>query len=166
MQCERCGQRPASIHLKQIKDNEVTSSHLCEECAEQEGVHTGVSKLPLAGFLASVGAESAGAAAALPATTDTRHCEFCNATLQDFRNTGRLGCSHCYDTFHSHLRELLRRIHGSTQHVGEVYLTPGDVATPSPATELAHLRDQLHHAIRAEDFESAAELRDRIRGLE
>ncbi|MEE8134965.1 MAG: UvrB/UvrC motif-containing protein [Gemmatimonadales bacterium] len=165
MQCERCGQRPASIHLKQIKDSEVTSSHLCEECAEQEGVHTGMSKLPLAGFLASVGAESA-AAAALPATTDTRHCGFCDATLQDFRDTGRLGCPHCYDTFDSHLRELLRRIHGSTQHVGEVYLTPGDVDTPSPATELAQLRNQLQRAIHAEDFEAAAELRDRVRELE
>ena len=165
MQCERCGQRPASIHLKQIKDDEVTSSHLCEECAEQEGVHTGMSKLPLAGFLASVGVGGA-AAVALPATTDLRHCEFCDATLQDFRDTGRLGCPHCYDTFDSHLRELLRRIHGSTQHVGEVYLTPGDVDTTSPATELTHLRNQLQRSINAEDFEAAAELRDRIRELE
>ncbi len=165
MQCERCGQRPASIHLKQIKDSEVTSSHLCEECAEQDGVYTGVSKLPLAGFLASIGTAAA-AGAALPATTDTRHCEFCDATLQDFRDTGRLGCPHCYDTFDSHLRELLRRIHGSTQHVGEVYLTPGDVDTPSPATELAQLRDQLQHAVQAEDFEAAVELRDRISELE
>jgi protein arginine kinase activator len=165
MQCERCGQRPASIHLKQIKDNEVTSSHLCEECAEQEGVHTGVSKLPLAGFLASVGMGTA-ASVALPATTDMRHCEFCDATLQDFRDTGRLGCPHCYDTFDSHLRELLRRIHGSTQHVGEVYLTPGDVDPTSPATELTHLRNQLQRSINAEDFEAAAELRDRIRELE
>ena len=165
MQCERCGQREATIHLKQIKDDEVTSSHLCEECAEQEGVQTGASKFPLAGFLVSVGAESA-AAAALPSSTDTRSCGFCNGTLQDFRETGRLGCPHCYETFDSHLRELLRRIHGSTQHVGEVYLAPGASEGPTPATELAHLRDQLQRAVHAENFELAAELRDKIRGLE
>jgi protein arginine kinase activator len=165
MQCERCGKRPASIHLKQIKDNEVTSSHLCEECAEHEGVQTGASKLPLAGFLASVGAESV-AAAALPTTTDTRKCTFCQATLQDFRDTGRLGCPHCYETFDTHLRELLRRIHGATQHVGEVYLSPVPGKAPSAATELAHMRGQLHRAIQAENFELAAELRDKIRVLE
>jgi protein arginine kinase activator len=165
MQCERCGQRPASIHLKQIKDNAVTSSHLCEECAEQEGVQTGASKVHLAGFLASVGMESA-AATALPASTDTRHCDFCNATLQDFRDTGRLGCPHCYETFDMHLRELLRRIHGSTQHVGEIYLAPGDAEEPTVIPEIAHLRAELQRAVQTEDFELAAELRDRIRALE
>lgn len=165
MQCERCGQRDATIHLKQIKDDEVTSSHLCEECAEQEGVQTGASKFPLAGFLASVSAESA-AAAALPASTDTRSCGFCGGTLQDFRETGRLGCSHCYDTFDSHLRELLRRIHGSTKHVGEVYLAPGDSESPTVTSELSQLREQLQRAVHAENFELAAELRDKIRVLE
>jgi protein arginine kinase activator len=106
------------------------------------------------------------AAAALPTTTDTRKCTFCQATLQDFRDTGRLGCPHCYETFDTHLRELLRRIHGATQHVGEVYLSPVPGKAPSAATELAHMRGQLHRAIQAENFELAAELRDKIRVLE
>lgn len=165
MQCEQCGSRPAAIHLTQIVDNQVTQLHLCEVCAEEKGIQTGASlaKLPLAGFLASVGK---GAAAALAPSRDDRRCGFCGATLQDFRDTGRLGCPHCYETFETHLRDLLRRIHGSSQHVGEVYLSPAAPQAVDAARRLSQLREQLRRAIEAENFELAAELRDQIRVLE
>jgi len=85
--------------------------------------------------------------------------------LADFRESGRLGCPQCYASFEGHLRDLLRRLHGSTQHVGEVYLPPGGSAE-DPARRVVELRDQLRRAVEAENFELAAELRDRIRVLE
>jgi protein arginine kinase activator len=165
MQCDNCGDRPAAIHLTQIVDNSVTTVHLCEECAAEKGVQTGasVSKYPLADFLASVGK---GAAAALPPGGEDRACSFCHGTLGDFRETGRLGCPHCYESFSTHLRDLLRRIHGSSQHVGEVYLTPAAGAEGDEDRVLLELREKLHRAVETEDFELAAELRDRIRVLE
>jgi protein arginine kinase activator len=165
MQCDNCHERPAAIHLTQIVDNSVTTVHLCEECAAEKGVQTGasVTKLPLSGFLASVGQ---GAAAALPPGVDDRSCGFCGAKLQDFRETGRLGCPHCYDTFEQHLRDLLRRIHGSSQHVGEVYLPATTAPFDDTQRTLAELREQLRRAVETENFELAAELRDQIRGME
>jgi protein arginine kinase activator len=65
------------------------------------------------------------------------------------------------------LRDLLRRLHGSSQHVGEVYLAPD--AAPVAAAGVDHLgelKDQLRRAVEAENFELAAELRDRLRVLE
>jgi protein arginine kinase activator len=165
MQCDNCNERPAAIHLTQIVDNSVTTVHLCEQCAAEKGVQTGASaaKFPLAGLMASVGQ---GAAALLDGEDDGT-CAFCGARLQDFRETGRLGCPHCYETFEQHLRDLLRRIHGSSQHVGEVYLAAAgsDRHTDSDRT-LRELREQLRRAVDAENFELAAELRDRIRGME
>lgn len=166
MQCERCGERPAAIHLTQIKDNEVSAVHLCETCAEEQGVQTGTGKLPLAGFLASVGSSAAVAAAALPAGMDDRECDYCHSTLRDFRETGRLGCPHCYDSFETHLRELMRRIHGSSKHVGEVYLSPNATPSDSADLQIVQLKDQLRRSVESENFELAAELRDRIRTLE
>jgi protein arginine kinase activator len=165
MLCDQCGEREAAIHLTQIKDNTVQTAHLCEQCAAEQGVQSGPSaaKLPLASLIASLGQ---GAAAALPATADAGRCSFCGASLEDFRETGRLGCAHCYATFERHLRELLRRIHGSSQHVGEVYLPPRHDARAEPERTLAELKTQLRRAVDAEDFERAAELRDRIRMLE
>ena len=166
MQCDHCGERPAAIHLTQIVNNSVTTLHLCEVCAAEKGVQTGatVAKFPLSDFLASMGK---GAAGKLPAAADESPCAFCGATLKDFRETGRLGCPHCYASFEPHLRDLLRRLHGSSQHVGEVYLPPHVAREePAPPDRLGDLRDQLRRAVEAENFELAAELRDRIRVLD
>ena len=96
MQCDHCQERPAAIHLTQIVNNSVTTVHLCDQCAAEKGVQTGatVAKFPLSDFLASMGK---GAASQLPPGDTAAACEFCGATLQDFRDTGRLGCARCYD---------------------------------------------------------------------
>lgn len=163
MQCDHCHERPAAVHLTQIVNNSVTTVHLCEECAAEKGVQTAatVAKFPLSDFLATLGKETAGGAAA----NETERCGFCNGSLQDFRESGRLGCPHCYETFAPHLRNLLRRLHGSSQHVGEVYLSPVSTGN-DPRRELLDLREQLKRAVDSENFELAADLRDRIRVLE
>ncbi len=164
MQCESCGQRPAAIHLTQIVNDSVTKLHLCEECASDKGVQTGahLAKSPLSGLLASMGQGSGGT---IPAGADTVRCGSCNATLNDFRETGRLGCPDCYDSFTSHLRDLLRRLHGSSHHVGKAYQRAASRGDETRAT-LLDLRDQLRAAVENEQFELAAELRDRIRVME
>ena len=86
--------------------------------------------------------------------------------MRDFRDTGRLGCAECYQAFGDHLRDLLRRFHGSSQHVGERYLVPGVNGEASARSQLLDLRDQLRRAVENENFELAAELRDQIRVLE
>ena len=165
MQCDHCGERPAAIHLTQIVNNNVTTLHLCEPCAAEKGIQSeaSVAKFPLSDFLASMGK---GAAGALPPGRTAGSCEFCGGTLDDFRETGRLGCPHCYETFEAHLRTLLRRIHGSSRHVGEVYLTPGAERSGNGERLAEDLRAQLRRAVDAENFELAAELRDRLRSLE
>ncbi len=170
MQCDQCKEREAVVHLTQIVDEQVTTQHLCERCAAERGVESStlLPKTPLGSFLAAMG-KSPG-----PRGTGTRvACPGCGATLQDFREAGRLGCGECYATFGAELRDLLRRLHGSTTHVGDRYLAPGTVTSEMPADALSvtadpalALRDQLRAAVAAEDFELAAELRDRLRTLE
>jgi protein arginine kinase activator len=164
MQCDHCGERPAAIHLTQIVNDSVTTVHLCEQCAAEKGVQTGatVAKFPLSDFLASMGK---GASSQLPVGDDPAECTSCGGTLQDFRDTGRLGCPECYRAFGSHLRDLLRRLHGSSQHVGEQYVAAKASGTAEAPT-VAELRDQLRRAVESENFELAADLRDRIRVME
>ena len=170
-QCENCREREAVIHLTQIVNNSVTTMHLCEPCAAEKGVETGSSaaKFPLSDFLASLG-KGGGAEPSGEAGLDIP-CRVCGATLRDFRQTGRLGCAVCYESFESHLRDLLRRLHGSTRHIGEAYQPGGHGAAaraelPPRDRTLDDLRDSLRRAVETENFELAAELRDRIRVLE
>lgn len=163
MRCDNCREREAEIHLTQIENSELTTLHLCEACARAKGLG-GVgapAKAPLADFLAQMGKGREDAPPSAPAEP----CPYCGTAAADFRRTGRLGCAHCYAHFEPQLRALLRRLHGSTQHVGKLYLSEGSDVSDRVA-RLAGLRRRLQRAIETEDFESAAELRDRIHELE
>ena len=174
MLCDNCKERDAVINLTQVEHDSKVTLHLCEQCAQQKGVETGgtVLKSPLGNFLGAVvkGGSSLGGAL-VPASGDGLRCPACGSTLRDFRDTGRLGCDQCYVAFDSHLRDLLRRLHGSSQHVGERYDVPGEGrggggGGDDPRSRLLDLKAQLRRAVEGENFELAAELRDRIRVLE
>ncbi|MEQ8329666.1 MAG: UvrB/UvrC motif-containing protein [Longimicrobiales bacterium] len=161
--CDHCGGGDAVVHLTQIVNNEMTTCDLCEKCAAAKGLETAPEPVnfPLSDFLAQMGDEMSPEATA---GTDEA-CPFCGLTFADFRETGRLGCPQCYETYQDHLQGLLRRIHGGTQHVGKVYLPPDPTASEMEK-RLETLRRRLNRAVEAEDFERAAELRDEIRALE
>jgi len=166
MLCDNCKERDAVIHLTQVEHDTKVTLHLCESCARAKGVETGATllKSPLGSFLSAMGK---GGSSVLPVPSDGLRCGVCGSTLRDFRESGRLGCAACYLAFEDHLRDLLRRLHGSSQHVGQRYRPPaaggGDA---DPRSHLLELRDQLRRAIESENFELAADLRDRIRVLE
>jgi protein arginine kinase activator len=159
--CDSCRERDAVVHLTQIVSNAVTQLHLCEKCAAERGVETTVAtpKHPLGEFLQAVQQQL------VPTAADAGRCTFCNATMRDFRATGRWGCARCYTTFETSMRELLRRVHGSSRHVGRPYQPPR-TETMERSGLLGDLREQLRRAIEKEQFELAADLRDRIRVLE
>ena len=164
MLCDNCKEREAVINLTQVEHDSKVTHHLCEQCAHEKGVETGGAVLnsPLGGFIKAMGK---GGATLLPTPTDGLRCPSCGGTLRDFRESGRLGCDGCYVAFDVHLRDLLRRLHGSSQHVGERYVGTGEVSA-DPKSQLLELRAQLRRAVESENFELAADLRDRIRVLE
>lgn len=172
MSCDECHEREAVIHLTQIVDEQVTTVHLCDRCAAEKGVENpgNLAKTPLGTFLAAMG-EALPDQPPAPQTAEA--CPRCGGTLQDFRETGRLGCPTCYRVFEAPLRDLLRRLHGSTHHLGERYNDQNGATEPAPTpssnadtTAVAELREQLRRAVETENFELAAELRDRLRVLE
>jgi protein arginine kinase activator len=160
MNCEECGEQEAILHVTQIENNEVRSLHLCEACAAAKGMESGPAQtnVPLADYLAQVGQGGGSSRGAAP-------CSFCGMRLDDFKKAGRLGCPQCYISFEPHLKGLLRRLHGGTQHLGKVYLPP-DPSMAEQQERLAGLRRKLDRAVESEDFERAARIRDMIRTLE
>lgn len=162
MVCDTCRERDAVVHLTQIVEAVVSQVHLCEQCAAARGIETTVStapKHPLGDFLQAVQQQ----AAQMPG--DASRCSYCGTSLRDFRASGRLGCAQCYGAFEQSLRELLKRVQGSTRHEGWRH----DAADPdfvAREATLEVLRTRLSRAIEGEAFEEAAALRDQIRGLE
>ena len=161
MVCDLCKEGEAVIQLTEIQGSGVRQLHLCEKCAAERGVETTINaaKPQINNFLQTIHEQMPGAKG------EAAQCQFCSGTLADFRATGRLGCAHCYETFESSLRDLLRRVHGNSRHIGRRYVAPLPSALPhvSSATEL---RDRLKRAVEAEQFELAADIRDKLRGIE
>jgi protein arginine kinase activator len=164
MSCDQCREREAVVHLTQIVNDQVTTLHLCEKCAAEKGVDSpgAHAKTPLGTLIGAMGKSPEQA----PAPRSSDVCTRCGGTFQDFRETGRLGCPDCYRSFEIPLRDLLRRLHGSTHHLGERYAEREPAAAVVDHEQTADLREQLRLAVETENFELAAELRDRLRVLE
>lgn len=160
MTCDLCSKNDATVHLTEIINDETRELHLCEPCAREKGA-SAAEQFGLAGLLAGL----ADFGAKTGPKVETPPCPQCGLTYEDFRKTGRLGCGNCYENFAKVLSPLLKRVHGSSRYMGR-FSPPGRKEKAVPEGELDRLKEQLKAAVAAEDFEEAARLRDRVRGLE
>jgi protein arginine kinase activator len=162
MKCQNCDAE-ATVFYKEVVDGQMREMQLCESCAAEKGFHLVVeqNKLNIANqfiwMAENLYPESAAKVGAV-------QCASCGLRYSQFARTGRLGCADCYAAFDVQLRQILRRVHGSTQHKGKVPQTAGEGGVRR--RDLVRLREELNRAIEREEFEEAARLRDRIRVLE
>jgi protein arginine kinase activator len=167
MLCERCKKNIANVHVIQINNNEKVELYLCEQCAkETESIHfdtpisfqdflTGFLDMPLMGKASSKEYSSQGT---------TLQCPSCKMTYDEFSKIGRFGCAQCYTAFSSRLMPIIKNVHGNNEHVGKL---PSSAAGELKIKrELEMLKKELKEAIRLEEFERAAQLRDKIRSME
>ncbi len=97
-------------------------------------------------------------------TTEIKSCSGCGMTFNDIRQTGKLGCSNCYQVFAQEMEPTLRRIHGNSQHIGKIPSRGGEKVLMRK--QLDSLKTQLQEAVNHEEYEKAAEIRDGIKSLE
>ena len=165
MLCQVCQKNPATVHLTQIINYEQSVQHLCEQCAREKGEFNIGSSPPFSIQNLLTGLMNMEA----PLTEqlvyqDKVQCESCGLTYAQFGQIGRFGCSSCYSVFGERLLPLMRRIHGSTQHVGKVPVRAGGAVRLR--RNIDELRRQLKELVGREEFEEAAVIRDQIRSLE
>ncbi|HEX6811534.1 MAG TPA: UvrB/UvrC motif-containing protein [Planctomycetota bacterium] len=165
--CTHCQKAIATIVIMDLVEGAVTGSqHVCAGCAEQLGVAT--QKQPK--FSAEMLEDLLGGlkgAKPLSRASRTEACPGCGLSPMEFRAKGRLGCPRCYETFRHELMPLLQRIHEAQSHRGRM---PGITSAPPPQSiderTLSDLRRKLEDAVRGEQYEEAARLRDDLRRAE
>lgn len=163
MKCQKCKKREANTHIKKVLNGEYTEYMLCSECAHAMGYDNVFSlEMPdmFGGLLQSF------FTGALPARSGASRCPVCGSTYGDITNTGKVGCAHCYEAFYEELLPSIKRIHGNTKHSGKV---PQGIeytevkSEPDDKSEVESLKAELKKAIDEQNFELAAELRDKIK---
>ena len=159
MLCEKCKQFKACYHSTLIVNGEETSKHLCEKCAEKEGVF----KEDLffdnfKVFNALLGLED----------SDGIKCNKCGWTLREFKNSGLFGCEECYNAFSKEVEDSVRRIQPYEQHKTDTieFNVQNEKKTQSKNQELTSLRKQLQDAIKDERYEDAGVINKKIKKLE
>lgn len=167
MECERCHQRPATVHFTEIINNQKRTLSLCEPCAREVQTESMgfMPQMNLHHFLAGLfNNEFLAPGFGRQTANEGVKCAACGMTEAQFAQKGLLGCGECYKYFSDRLEPMLRRIHGTSSHTGKVPERTGGVVKITQRIE--RLKKQLKEAIGQEEFETAAQLRDQIRELE
>jgi protein arginine kinase activator len=166
MLCQDCKKREATVHLTQIVNNEKQTLSLCKDCAAARGFHSPLDNVPfpLADILSGL-AESV-SPARMSKSTENLICDSCGTSFDEFARKGRFGCGECYVKFRPLLESIMRKIHGASLHRGRnPESSTASKETALPIKEEERLGEELKKAIESEDFERAAELRDKLQAV-
>jgi protein arginine kinase activator len=129
MLCEKCQKNQSTVFYQETVNGKTKSYSICAACAE-EMEKKGEIKLETShvfsdpfgdwfsdGLFGSLFTSRHGRGQALP---QTKRCNLCGSSFQDFAASGKAGCPKCYEVFSAELEDSIRRIHGSIGHVGRV----------------------------------------------
>ena len=172
MLCENCKKHEATTYIKTNVNGDVHEYHLCPECAAKmqgEGVfgsmHGFDGMFPVSGFdlVSSLLSSPFGGFGAVPSIGSGKRCSCCGSDFTSIAKSGKAGCPNCYTEFRAKLAPTIRKLHGNTVHCGK----HSKVTTKqNNESQLESLRKQLAEAVSNENYELAAELRDKIKAME
>jgi len=163
MLCQDCHKNLANVRYAEVVDGAVADIHLCQECLarRQDETTSGFQFAKPTPFTPASSVETT----PMPEPGEARQtCQACNTTLKQIVETGRVGCSSCYETFPAQLESLLEGFHIGLTHRGKVPRL--DDARAQVRADLQAKRVLMKSALKTENYEEAASLRDEIRALE
>jgi protein arginine kinase activator len=155
MKCDICGDREAVVFVHQSSRGTKTELRLCADCAKSRGIDRldGDVSASLSKLLSAVSPGREGAAQ----RDEGRRCPRCGSPVADIRKRGLASCASCWSVLAETASASFR------PHAGRLPLRVA--ARRAAAEDLAKLKVLLAAAVKAEDYETAARCRDRIREL-
>ncbi len=147
MLCQNCNNATATTFIKRTINGVTKEYHLCQKCAMQLGVGA-FNMFDTDDFFASLLSNST-------ISKPKKVCKSCNSSYQDIVKKGRLGCPECYTTFEDELMPSIIKMQGRAIHNGK---KPEKFV--SVKNEIEVLENDLKEAIKNEEYEKAAQIRD------
>lgn len=161
MICQECGKNSATMHFTKIVNGNVTELHLCEDCAKKYKEFDFDTSFSFHKFLTGLIDNIQEG----PIKTNNKElkCDVCGMNYSNFKQIGKFGCPHCYQSFKSKLVPLFKEVHGYDSHIGKIPKRSGGII--GVKKEINRLKSELDILIKKEEFEKAAEVRDKIKEL-
>jgi protein-arginine kinase activator protein McsA len=150
--CQGCT-KPAQVFLTLVSGGKAETYGCCEGCPTLESGPTEGAFLPSLAL---------GLKLAVPAPLGRGKCPACGFRWSDFERIHRMGCPACYESHAPQALTTIARIQPGLAHQGR---RPFDAAADRLA-RLTKAKDALKAALKEEDYEAAAVLRDQINELE
>ncbi len=160
MLCQKCKKNTATVFCKENINGHITEYSLCPECAAEMQIGNPFSIFeddPISSLFSSFMTQP-------KITHDEKKCPLCASSFKELVATGKVGCPKCYEVFASELAPTIRQLHAGAKSRGRAPRRYGEKRARE--LELSKLKADLKAAIDAQEFEMAAELRDKIRALE
>jgi protein arginine kinase activator len=150
-QCQGCTQ-PYSTYFTLVSGGKAESFGCCQACP--------VVTSPVAGGL--LPSAALGWKLHVPMPSGRGRCPACGFRWQDFERTHRIGCPACYQAHTEQVLATIARLQPGMAHQGR----RPQVSVAERQAKLSALQALLTEAVKEEDYESAAALRDQIAALE
>ena len=178
MLCEKCRIREANVRYMEIINGVKKEHSLCAQCAAEMnfGPYTALldGEFNLGKLLSGLMGLSASAEQD-PALTEVV-CPNCGTTYQEFVDRSRFGCADCYHVFDMLIGEKIKKLQDSDSHTGKhPKMRPVLSGEPevrddgsmefSREEKIRQTERALKEAIRTENYEEAAILRDRLKSM-
>ena len=172
MLCEHCKKREATVKYVEVINGVKTEHNLCTQCAAHAdlGQFSALfeGEFPLGKLLSG-----------LLGTQETEEedekysgvvCPTCGTTYEEFVKDSRFGCPDCYSVFDPLISDNIRQA-GYWSEMEEMNGTgttgedPVNIPELSKEEKIRLMETRLKDAVRREEYEEAAKLRDEIRAL-
>ncbi len=183
MLCTKCGKNEATVYFSRTVNGKKEEYNLCADCAKEMGLLESFNRhqkyiqnnffgggffgrpmfsgmLPgmrmFDGFFKDFFDDDFFGAPLIGESTDEK-CPYCGTTFEDYKKTGKFGCSMCYETFKDRMDKTA---------VGAAKTEKQEKKEASAKDKIAGLRAKIDEAVKLEKYEDAAKFRDEIKRLE
>ena len=163
MLCDKCKINAATIYLKQSINGKQFVYNLCEECSDKldfsfdnvlKNVLDDINELD---FFSNFNFQK-------QESYFDKKCPNCKTTFNEFKTKGKFGCANCYLTFKEEIKPILNSIQTSSEHIGKIpQKVDGKIKIKR---KILSLKEKLQIAIKNEEYEIAANIRDKIKEIE